>query len=139
MKKQYHRRVILSLMFLFISGCSSTLRITRDNSGGVAISGLAICPGVRYQLTIHQDPTSNRTIEETAQSDKSIQFSGSELDIFDFSKPVDLIVIVKGTGRDDCPPDIDGKALEAKGVTPSPVQGEKKTYEVKLNAFRAKQ
>lgn len=133
---------ILLASILITSGCSSqAIQIIKDDGGRVVVNADFICPGAKYQMIINQDPSKIRTVEPEATDNKTLQFKGSDLDIFDFSQPLTITVIIKDAGEKDCPAPfraLVGKAFEAKGVRPIAVPNESKTYAVKLSEFKPK-
>ena len=128
---------LLTLTALAAFGCASqSIQIIKDDSGGVVVASSLICPGSKYQLIINQDPSRNRVLDVEAQ-DNRIRFGGSELDIFDFTQPVTITLIVREAGE-DCPGTaaLVNQAFEARNVRPRPVAGENRTFEVSSSQFR---
>jgi hypothetical protein len=128
---------LLTLMVFTVSGCASqNIRVKKEDGGLVTVTSPLICPGTTYQLLVSQDPSKIRAVEGTAAGD-NVRFSGSELDIFDFTQPVTITIIVKKVGE-DCPPAtraLAGKAFQAKGKTPKSVAGESGTFELSSDQF----
>jgi hypothetical protein len=130
---------LLTLTAVAVSGCATrAFQIVRDGGGSVVVSSSLICPGTKFQLIISQASVGSSVVDVEARDDK-IRFEGSALDRFDFTQPVTITVIVKQAGPDcDAAALAVGRAFEARDVTPRPVAGERRTFEVRAGQFRAK-
>ena len=126
------RITLLIAALLLSTACATTVVVTKEGfSVPIPFEG---CERNSLQLTVNQNPSKIASVKATIK-DGQVQFNSLDLDKFDFTQTVDLVLSVVGSEGTDCPfkP---GGIWDAKGVKLNAVPGERKTYQVPAGAFK---